>query len=331
MSLSNQGKTPLQATSIYNPIQERLDQVSDGLKNMALHKFPYLAELLDHVFAAPGKRLRPAITLLASNFHEHDEDITSTMATAVEMLHIASLVHDDTVDDSDLRRGRATVSNLWGRNAAVLVGDYIFAASATFVCDTGNVRVIKRFAETIMELSSGELQEMSQSFDPNQNMEHYLSRIYNKTASLFTTAGESGAILSGTSEENVSALKNYGYNLGMAFQIVDDILDFEGTEQEFGKPVGSDLAHGTVTLPTLIAMDTHPEKNFLESLFESPADEVLLNRALQAIQSPAVIDKAYAVADKYCKAALESLEVLPQTPSRASLEEIVGFVTVRRS
>ncbi len=321
----------MQATSIYEPIQKRLDDVSNGLKDMAKHKFPFLADLLDHVFAAPGKRLRPAITLLSSNFHEHDEDVTNIMATAVEMLHIASLVHDDTVDESDLRRGRATVSNLWGRNAAVLVGDYIFAASATFVCDTDNVRVIKRFAETIMELSSGELQEMSHSFDPKQSMEQYLNRIYNKTASLFTTAGESGAILSGASEEHVTALRNYGYNLGMAFQIVDDILDLDGTEQEFGKPVGSDLVHGIITLPALLAMESHPEDKFIEPLFRTPNDEVLLNRALQMIQDASVIEKAYAVADNYCKAALESLDILPQTPSRDSLEEIVGFVTLRRS
>jgi geranylgeranyl pyrophosphate synthase len=320
----------VQATSIYEPVQERLQDVGDSLKFMANQRFPFLAQLLDHVFSTPGKRMRPAITLLASNFNPHDERITGTMATAVELLHIATLIHDDTVDDSDLRRGRATVSNLWGRNAAVLVGDYIFAASATFVCDTGNVRVIRRFAETIMELSSGELQEMEQAFNPNQTMEQYLDRIYFKTASLFTTAGESGAILSGVQEGMVKALRDYSYNLGMAFQIVDDILDCEGTEEEIGKPVGNDLSHGIITLPALIALERYPHHNPIPKLFENPGNKELLSRAVEMVQEPSVIQESYAVANDYCGKALASLKQLPRNASRDSLEEIVSYVTARR-
>lgn len=320
----------MQATSLYQPVQERLDGVVDGLKQMANQRFPLLSQLLDHVFSAPGKRMRPAITLLTSNFNPHDETLTETMATAVEMLHIATLIHDDTVDDSALRRGRATVSNLWGNNAAVLVGDYIFAASATFVCETGNVRVIKRFAETIMELSSGELQEMSDIFNPNQTMEQYFDRIYHKTASLFTTASESGAVLSGLSENHVGSLRDYGYNLGMAFQIVDDILDFDGTEQEIGKPVGSDLAHGILTLPALKAMERYPNENGISELFKHPNDEALLRRAVDMAQDTSILNECYDVARDFCGKAQSSLMSLPKNPSRDSLEEIIAYVTTRR-
>lgn len=320
----------MQATSLYQPVQERLDGVVDGLREMAKQRFPLLSELLDYVFSAPGKRMRPAITLLASNFSPHDETLTNTMATAVEMLHIATLIHDDTVDDSVLRRGRATISKLWGDNAAVLVGDYIFAASGTFVCDTGNIRVIRRFAETIMELSSGELQELSDIFNPNQTKEQYFERIYNKTASLFTTASESGAVLSGLSENYVGALRDFGYNLGMAFQIVDDILDFDGTEQEIGKPVGNDLVHGILTLPALIAMERYPNDNVIPELFKHPGDEDLLQRAVDMVKDTSILTECYAMASDYCGKAQSSIMSLPRNPARDSLEEIIVFVTARR-
>ena len=321
----------MQATSIFGPVQDRLQDVGESLNGMSTGRFPFMSTLLDHVFATPGKRVRPAITLLASNFHDHDERITHAMATAVELLHIATLIHDDTVDDSDLRRGQATISNLWGRNAAVLVGDYLFAASATFVCDTGSVRVTKRFAETIMELSAGELQEMSESFSPEQSMEMYLDRIHNKTASLFMTAGESGAILSGASEVEVEALKDYSYNLGMAFQIVDDILDFDGTEEEIGKPVGNDLVHGIITLPTLLAMRRHPKSSLVSDFFQNREDTSLLEEVLGLILDASVIEEAYQVAREYSSKSLEALFTMPANPTRDALEELVGYVTVRRT
>ena len=297
---------------------------------MANVRFPFLAQLLGHVFETEGKRVRPAITLLSAGFHPHEAKKVEIMATAVELLHVATLIHDDTVDDSDVRRGRATVSRLWGRNVAVLVGDYIFAASATFVCDTGNIRVIRRFSETIMELASGELQEMADAYNCDQTMEGYLDRIYNKTASLFTTAGESGAVLSGASEDIVQALKTYSYNLGIAFQMVDDILDFQGTEQEVGKPVGNDLAHGILTLPGFMSMQRYPKDNPIPALFQRPHDESCLDRAVDMIQSSSVIDDSYAVADQYCAKAREALSALPRTSSRDSLYELVDYVLTRR-
>lgn len=320
----------MQVVSIYKPIRERLTRVEENLKGMASLRFPLLAETMGHAFGTGGKKVRPAITLLASQFHPHDTRKTETMATAVELLHIATLIHDDTVDNSDMRRGRATVSSLWGRNVAVLVGDYIFAASATFVCDTGNIRVIRRFAETIMELSSGELQEMEGAYDWHQTLEQYLERIYNKTASLFSTAGESGAVLSGAPEENVQALKMYSYNLGMAFQVVDDILDFQGTREEIGKPVGNDLAQGIVTLPTIMLMQLHPEDNPIPALFEQPQNDAYLRRAIEMVLNSSAIEESYAMAEDFCRKALDSLMTLPQNPSRDSLEELVHYVLTRR-
>ncbi len=321
----------MQSVSFYEPVRERLSKVSASLTEMAEKKHPFLAQLLDHTFSTPGKNIRPAITLLASNFYEHDERLTEKMATGVELLHIASLIHDDTVDGAALRRGKLTISSLWGPKAAVLAGDYIFAASATLVCDTGNIRVIRRFAETIMELSSGELQEMAETYNPDQSMEGYLDRIYNKTASLFTTAAESGAILSGAPEACSQALRSYGHNLGMAFQVVDDILDFDGTEEETGKPIGSDLANGVVTLPTLIAMKRKKCCDAVKRAFSRPDDDALMMEAVSIIQDDTVLEESYEFASGYCEKALSNLQSLPSSPSRDSLEELVSHVKVRRS
>ena len=321
----------MQSVSFYEPVKERLEKVNDSLTEMAKKKHPFLARLLDHTFSTPGKNIRPAITLLASNFYPHDERNTEKMATGVELLHIASLIHDDTVDGAMLRRGKMTISSLWGPKAAVLAGDYIFAASATLVCDTGNIRVIRRFAETIMELSSGELQEMAETYNPEQSMQGYLVRIYNKTASLFTTAAESGAILSGAPEACSQSMRSYGHNLGMAFQVVDDILDFDGTEEEIGKPIGSDLANGVVTLPTLIAMQRRSCCDAVKRVLANPDDEDLMKEVVSLIQNESVLEESYEFASRYCEKALANLSGLPPCPSRDSLEELVSHVKVRRN
>ncbi len=318
--------------AIYAPIQERLEKVEHRLKELAGVNFAFLSEMLTHVYGSTGKRARPAITLLAASFHPHDEYKSEVMATAVELLHIATLIHDDTVDESDTRRGRATISSLYGKDIAVLVGDYVFASSATFVCDTGHVGVIRRFSETIMELSSGELHERVSAHDPCQTLDGYHERIYNKTASLFSTSGETGAILSGAPEEQVAALKEYSRELGMAFQIVDDILDFQGDEEEIGKPVGSDLANGIMTLPAFIARKRSPEENPIDAyLNDGRGDDSLLAEAVEMIRQPEIIDAAYDEAARRCEIARQALGVLPPTPSRDSLEQLLDYMLTRRS
>ena len=316
---------------VYEPVREQLERVRDELKGLASTQPPYLLVLLEHVMETSGKRIRLALTLLSSKFHACDGRVIEIMAAAVELLHIATLIHDDTVDNSDTRRGKATLSSLWGRNVAVLVGDYVFATSATFVSDTGNISVIRRFSETIMELSTGELHEMAGAYDWRQTREQYFQRIYNKTASLFTTATEAGAVLSGAPGPICQALKDYGYNLGMAFQIVDDILDFHGKSEEVGKPVGTDLAQGIMTMPSLIAMERHPHDNPIPALFERPGDERRLREAVGLVQNSSIIEESLAVAEDFCSRALRSLAPLARDRSRESLEVLVSYVLRRRS
>lgn len=315
----------------YAPVQAELERVEQNLKALCAVGFSPMANLLSHVFSAPGKRIRPAITLLASRLSPGgDSEAPILMATAVELLHIATLIHDDTVDNAAVRRNRATVSSVWGPQVAVLLGDYVFATSATYVCDTKNVRVIRRFSETIMELSTGELMERFTAYDPQLSREDYWERIYNKTASLFSTAAESGAVLSGAPEPAVQGLKAYGKYVGMAFQIVDDILDFEGVSEEVGKPVGSDLAQGTLTLPAIMLLERFPQDNPIPLLFQGSDREANLRRALDLVQSGTIIQDAYGVAADFCRQATEALAPLRDSPSKRHLLDIAAYVLERR-
>ncbi len=316
--------------SIYSPILEQLTLVEKELQALAPSSHPVMGEFLAHLFSNSGKLMRPAITLLASRFHPNDGKLPVTMATAVELLHLASLVHDDTVDHAPVRRGVATVSSLWGRDVAVQVGDFVFATSAVFVCNTCNVRVIRRFSETIRDLAVGQLMESSGTFRCDHTREQYQERIYNKTASLFSTAAESGAILSGAPEATVQAMKKYGRDLGMAFQIVDDILDFEGTEEEVGKPVGHDLLEGVLTLPAMLLLERYPEDNPIVPLFQGQDPEGNLQKAVAMIRDSKVLDDACAVARGFCVEAGRALQDLPDTTERQSLLNLLEYVTNRR-
>ncbi len=326
--------------SIYEQIQDELEAVEEKLSAIgnqsSVAEPSLLVELLGHILEAPGKRTRPAITILASKFHPNDNDLPIIMAASVELLHIATLIHDDTVDNSAVRRGKATVSTKWGENVAILLGDYVFATSATMVCDTNNVRVIRRFSETIMELSSGELSEISSAFNWNISRNTYWQRIYDKTASLFSTAAESGAVLSGAPESLVQSLKSYGYNLGMAFQIVDDILDFQGTEEEIGKPVGNDLLQGTITLPSIMLMERYPDDNPIKENFERFKEsenreaDGSLQRAIEMIQTSDIIPQSYAVAADLCSKATQALDSLPDSSYKHSLTTLASYVMERR-
>lgn len=212
---------------------------------------------------------------------------------------------------------------------AVLLGDYVFAASATFVCQTQNPRVIHRFSQTIMELSSGELLEYFNTFNFNQTRQDYTERIFRKTASLFRTAAEAGAILSGAPEETVEALRDYGYNLGMAFQIIDDILDYLGDVQEVGKPVGNDLLQGILTLPAIMFLERCPGINPIKTAYDEGKEEGL-RRAVAMILNSGVVEECFAVARDYCQKAARAIERLPDNPSRRSLLELTSYVMERK-
>ena len=319
-----------QAQFIYEPVFGGLDLVMANLGNLA-ESSGVPRDMVSHVVEGGGKLVRPTITLLAGALRPGEEERLVKMATVVELLHIASLIHDDTVDHSEKRRGRATVSRLWGDDMAVLLGDYVFAASATFVCDTENIRVVRRFAETIMELARGELTERLSKHDWSQTSADYERRIYDKTASLICTAAESGGVLSGAPEAESQALRSFGYNVGMAFQIVDDVLDFTSSEEELGKPVGNDLLQGTLTLPALQFAASHPDETIVRRLRDGSRDESDLIAMVESVRNSSAIEETLAQLEGYRNAARAAVATLPDARARQSLDALVDYLAQRRN
>jgi len=253
------------------------------------------------------------------------------MAMAVELMHLATLVHDDTIDNSAVRWGRPPINKLWGTEQAVLLGDYLFAQAGELVAKTDNLPVIKLLPHTLMIITSGEIAQSHSAFNLEQTREHYMHRIASKTAALFILATESGAILSDASEEAVRIMRDYGHNLGIAFQIVDDILDFIGTEEEMGKPVGSDLSQGTLTLPAMLLLEQYPgEDNPVRQLFEAGSGEHYISQAIEQVRNSPIIQECFEVAAGYCDRACQRLERLPDTEARKSLYELADFIINRR-
>jgi len=325
--------TTLPLDHIYAPVRADLETVGREIKSVAEVDYPPTAELLRYTLSG-GKGIRPALTLLCGTFYNYDLKLLIPMATAIELMHTATLVHDDAIDKSDVRRGRATLNKIWGEDRAVLLGDYLFARSGEFCTTTGNVRVIMLFIRTLSTISSGELIQSFDAFRLEQTREHYLERIARKTAALFATATESGAILSQAPEDSVRILREYGYNLGIAFQIIDDILDFTGTEEEMGKPIGSDLAQGTLTLPAMLILEQYPQDNPVRAIFtrrDMPEAEkqAKIKQAIAMVRGSALEKQCFHLAADYCDLACAELGRLPDKPGRRSLRELAEIVLKR--
>ncbi len=319
----------MELNRVYESIQDDLAKVRDQLGSISKINFVWLSEQLSYLVKGGGKGIRPALTLLSGKFYQYNLNYLAPMATAVELMHTATLVHDDAIDRSVVRRGKPTINKMWGEDIAILLGDYLFAKAGESVADTQSPRVIKLFSQTLAIISSGELNQYLSAFKLEQTREHYLHRISSKTASLFSLSTESGAILSEAPEESVERLKGYGYNLGIAFQVVDDILDFIGTEETLGKPVGSDLAQGTLTLPAMLLLEHYPQDNPVKRVSES-RDKKYVQTAIEMIRNSSIVPECYKVAAEYCSKACRSLNALPDNPARQALTQLADYVINRK-
>jgi geranylgeranyl pyrophosphate synthase len=315
----------LELSRIYAPVQADLNKVKDTLTSISRVDFAWLAEQLHHLVRGTGKGIRPALTLLSGRSFEYGLSYLLPMAVSVELMHTATLVHDDAIDKADTRRGQRTINSIWGDEIAILMGDYLFAKAGEYVSDTQTPRVIKLFSQTLGTISRGEIVQWRGAYNAAQTREDYFHRIYGKTASLFSLSTQSGAILSRASEEAVAVMKEYGDNLGIAFQIVDDILDFTSTEETMGKPVGSDLTQGTLTLPAMLVIERHPADNPIKSYFET-RDKKYVAQAIRTVLDPEIINECYQVAGEYRDRACRRLKSLPKTTSRDSLLHLADYI-----
>lgn len=319
----------MNVTELLSPVANEMPAVERTLANVAEVQYPLLGDLIRHVMSKGGKRLRPALVLLAGRSFDYNLTKLIPMASAMELLHTATLVHDDMIDNAVVRRGRSTINSVWNSGTAVLVGDYLFAKSADLVATTENVYVMTLFARTLMRICNGELRQLFTTFDWKQTREDYYEKIYGKTASMFATSTESGAILSNAPERVTKALHDYGYNLGMAFQIVDDILDYTGDSEEVGKPVASDLRQGTVTLPALLLMERSTGENPIKRLFESGRVEEEAGMTVDLIRETGVIDESFTIARGFCTSAIEALAELPHGEAKRSMMALADYVLER--
>jgi len=320
----------LSITSICLPVQPQLLQVEKRLEDVVKTAPRQMVEPLENAVQNGGKRIRPALTLLAGKFHRYNLKLLIPMAAGVELLHTATLIHDDTIDDAYLRRGKDSIKQRWGNSNAVLLGDYLFATSAGFVAETRNIRVIKLFAQTLMTICTGEIEESLYAF--NNSRELYFQTIGNKTASLFAAAGESGAVLSQAPEDAIQALKDYGYNLGMSFQIIDDILDFVGQKETLGKPVTNDLSQGVLTLPVILLLerpDSSEAKRINQAIREDKAAAATV--IAEVVHNSPVLEECYRIAEGFSVRARSALEPLARNKAYDSLAELAGYVTERKS
>ena len=321
----------MRTRDLYGTVQgdlARVEALFDSIKEV---DYGPLGEMLGMVLGGGGKLLRPALVLLSGRFAHYNLDLLVPLAASVELLHTATLVHDDVIDAADTRRGRPTVNSAHENSTTVMVGDYLFAHAADQVVKTDNLRVVRLFSETLMTLATGEIRQDLAAYDSRQTIRDYLQHIGGKTASLFSCACEGGAVVSGAPEEWIAALRDYGYHFGMAFQVVDDILDFTGDESEMGKPVGSDLMQGTLTLPSLLLVERHPNDNPVQEYFVRPKPETLAE-AIEMIRSQGIAEESYEMAHDFSRRAVEAVEAeLPDVAERQTLVDLAEWSLARRS
>jgi len=315
---------------IFNPVSRELEMVEDQLIMSINTDLAMLDEAATHLIKAGGKRLRPAFVLLAARLFGSDIVRAVPLAAALELVHMASLVHDDVIDNSQLRRGQPTVKSQWGNRVSLCTGNYILAQSLRLVATYHRPDILSALADASMRICEGEIKQMRSCYNINQGLKDYLRRIDRKTALLISLSCQLGAMVSPADSYQVLALKKYGYYIGMAFQVTDDILDFVATEEILGKPVGSDIRQGVITLPALYALKYSEHRDELEKLLASPQDCIeQAEKIVEMITDSDGIDYAYHVSNRYAEKARQQLEYLPDLPDKDSLYDIAAFISGR--
>jgi octaprenyl-diphosphate synthase len=290
-----------------------------------------IPDLAKHLIDSGGKRLRPMLTLAAAKLGGYTGDKHINLAAAVEFIHTATLLHDDVVDASTLRRGKVAANLVWGNKATVLVGDFLFSRAFEMMVDTGSLRVLDILSSASAVIAEGEVMQLKSESNLGTTEEHYLKVVNAKTAALFAAAAESGATLCDKGPNFISALRAYGENLGIAFQLVDDALDYSGRQALMGKAVGDDFREAKVTLPVILA-HARADKSaqaFWKRVIEGTQTESDLERAITYVEETGAIQETMSRARHYADAAATALAPLPQSEIRAALADIADFCVER--
>ena len=315
---------------LLQPVETDLDALLADLRSLIGAGHPILQAAAEHLFAAGGKRLRPGIVLLLSRAISPGGELSQRhrrLAEITEMIHTASLVHDDVVDEASTRRGVATVHSRFNHRVAVLAGDFLFAQASWHLANLDDLEVVKLLSRVIMDLADGEVKQGLFRYDTGQSFETYLEKSYCKTASLIANSARAAGVLSELPEPQLAELYRFGRQLGLAFQVVDDILDFTGSDQQLGKPAASDLASGYLTAPALYALEERPAlAGLIEREFSQAGD---LQQALELVRGCDAIPRARALAEGFAREAGEALNWLPTSDATRALRGLPDFVLSR--
>jgi heptaprenyl diphosphate synthase len=317
---------------IYARFKKDLQSIEKELEKNVDTDHILLKETSLHLLKAGGKRLRPVFVLLAGQFGTYDLERLKHVAVPMELIHMATLVHDDVIDDADTRRGQLTVKSRWDNRIAMYTGDYIFAKALGVITRLANPLIHRIMSEAIVEVCIGEMEQIRFFFRTEQTVRDYLLRIKRKTALLIAVSCQLGGIASGASEEHSRKLHAFGYNVGMAFQIRDDLLDLLGTQEQIGKPPGNDIKQGNITLPVLYALREQglrePLLADLERIREADG-QTDVSGFLDKVRSSAGIGRAEQLAERYIEKAIQALEGLPDIKAKTDLVRIAHFIGSR--
>lgn len=317
---------------LFNDIRDDLQAVEKELRAVVQTQNPLLTETSTHLLNAGGKRLRPALSLFGAKFYNFDLEKVLPLAVALELIHMATLVHDDVVDASMTRRGIPTVKAKWGNSISTHIGTYLFAKSLILIAKYEDTPLISRvLSDTSVKMCEGEIQQISTSFDVYQSLKDYFYRIKRKTALLIAASVQLGAVACGAPGSIHLPLRRYGHNIGMAFQITDDILDMVADQSQLGKPIGSDLRQGIITLPVIYALANSPQRGRLMELVnkvDKSEDEV--QEAIKIIRCCGAIEYSFEITGKYIMKAKEELKYLPDIPTKSTLSLAADFIGIRK-
>lgn len=328
LNIYSAGVSRLSQVASFDIVQDDIRKVEARMYQQADQHHPELQAAIKHLVISGGKRVRPALTLLVGDMFEGDKERLITLAAAIEMLHTATLVHDDLIDGSLLRRGIPTLNAQWSPGATVLTGDFIFASAAYLAAETDSVRVMRLFAETLAVIVNGEITQMFRSHGL-ASREDYYRRIYAKTASMFELSSTAAGVLCSVDEDKIESLRKFGYEIGMAFQIVDDILDFTGDQVRVGKPVASDLRQGLITLPALYYYEANPEDERMQSVTSGNISEQDIESLVDSIRKSGAIQLSLKEASEFVERGLFELDKMPDNPSRYSIAELANYIVDR--
>ena len=316
------------------PIRSDVEALESFMQKQLESPVPFVQTVAHYVVANGGKRIRPILTFLFSKLAGYRGLSGISLGASIEFLHTASLLHDDVIDDAPLRRGRATTNKKWGNHVSVLVGDFFYCRAMDLLVKHGDLKVLRVVTDAVTITTEGEIFEITKSHDPSLNQEEYLRVIHGKTAALMGASCQVGAVLGSLSSDLEQACANFGVSLGMAFQLMDDVLDYSSTKEEFGKVQGTDLKEGKMTLPLIIALRQCSEAEgqlIRNSLVTGEVDTSAFSQVLQIIEKYNGFKETAALAQSYIAKARKELEAFRPSLEKDTLLALADYVVYRRN